>query len=416
MRTFSVPEVVMAELMPLEDALRIVLENVKPLSTEKVFLKDALGRFLAEDVVSDTDKPLFDNSAMDGYAVRFEDIKGASEDKPVELSLVGEYSAGTGENLSVEKGTAVKIFTGAPIPEGADTVVPVEFTQEKDGKVFINREFKRGSNVRLRGEDVKEGEVILGRGHEIRGYEVGMLAFVNRAVVEVFRRPKVAVLSTGDELLEVGENQTRPSQIRSSNHHMLYSLVESAGGEAHQLGIAPDEPEKLLEVLKRCHDYDIFITTGGVSMGEKDYVQYLVKEVGVDVKFHKLRIKPAKPVLFGTYSENKLFFGLPGNPVSCAVAFDLLVYPAIRTMLGAKEVFKRKVSATLVKGFRRKDAKRREFARAKVWFEGGKFLCEPHPKQQSHMLTSLVESNAYMVVYEGVNEIKEGEEVEVVLF
>ena len=406
----------MPELTPLEDALRVVLESVEPLSTERVFLYDALGRFLAEDVPSDTDKPLFDNSAMDGFAVRYEDVKDASEENPAVLELVGEYSAGTGEEIKVDKGTAVKIFTGAPIPEGADTVVPVEYTETEGGKVYIKRAFKKGSNVRLRGEDVREGEVVLPRGHEIRGYEVGMLAFVNRAVVEVYRRPKVAVLSTGDELLEVGETQKRPSQIRSSNHHMLYSLIESAGGIPHQLGIAPDDPEELLRVLKTCKDYDIFITTGGVSMGEKDYVQYLVSEVGVDVKFHKLRIKPAKPVLFGTYGKNKLFFGLPGNPVSCGVAFDLLVYPAIRTILGAREVFKKKVTAVLTRDFTRRDAKRREFARARVWFEEGRFLCEPLAKQQSHMLTSLVEANAYLVVYEGVNELKKGEEVEVVLF
>ncbi len=406
----------MSELMPLEEALRIVLESVKPLDTERVFISEVLGRFLAEDVPSDTDKPLFDNSAMDGFAVRFEDIKGASEENPAQLRLVGEQAAGGEIVPRVERGTAVKIFTGAPIPEGADTVVPVEFTETKGETVYIKRELSEGANIRRRGEDLKEGEVVLRKGHEIRGYEVGMLAFVNRAVVRVYRKPSVGILSTGDELLEVGEIQQRPSQIRSSNHHMLYALVESAGGVPHQLGIAPDDPKELLEVLRSCHNYDIFITTGGVSMGEKDYVQYLVKEVGVDVKFHRLRIKPAKPVLFGTYGDNKLFFGLPGNPVSCAVAFDLLVYPAIRTMLGAREIFKRKVSATLVKGFTRRDAKRREFARAKVWFEKGRFFCEPHPKQQSHMLTSLVESNAYLIVPEGVKELKEGEEVQVVLF
>ncbi len=406
----------MLELMPLEEALRIVLENVKPLDTERVFLDKALGRVLAENVVSDTDKPLFDNSAMDGYAVRYEDIKGADKGRPAELRLKGDYFAGTSESLRVEKGTAVKIFTGAPIPEGADTVVPVEYAEEKEGIVYIKREFKKGANVRLKGEDVKAGELVLPKGKEIRGYEVGMLAFINRGTVKVYRRPRVAILSTGDELLEVGELQTRSSQIRSSNHHMLYALVQDAGGVPHQLGIAPDEPQKLLEVLRTCHSYDIFITTGGVSMGEKDYVQYLVKEVGIDVKFHRLRIKPAKPVLFGTYGDNKLFFGLPGNPVSCAVAFDLIVYPAIRTMLGYKDIFKQKVTAVLTKGFKRKGAERREFARAKVWFEKGRYWCEPHPKQQSHMLTSLVEANAYIVIYEGVKEIKEGQEVEVVLF
>ncbi|MDQ7082733.1 MAG: molybdopterin molybdotransferase MoeA [Aquificota bacterium] len=313
----------MSQLTPLEDALREVLENTKTLGKERVFIYDALGRVLAEDVRSDTDKPLFDNSAMDGFAVKYEDIEGASEERPAQLRVVGEYAAGTEDNLRVERGTAVKIFTGAPLPEGADTVVPVEYTRTEGDRVYILREFKRGANVRRRGEDIREGEVVIRAGKELRAYEVGMLASVNRAIVEVFRRPRVGILSTGDELLELGEPQVRASQIRSSNHHMLYSLVQQAGGLPHQLGIAPDEPEELLEVLKSCHKYDIFITTGGVSMGEKDYVQHLVKDVGIDVKFHKLRIKPAKPVLFGTYGEKGLFFGLPGNPVPCAVAFDL---------------------------------------------------------------------------------------------
>jgi len=187
----------MSELMPLEEALKIVLESVRPLDTERVFIDQALGRFLAEDIASDTDKPLFDNSAMDGYAVRFEDIKGASEENPAALKIAGELSAGGEESFRVEAGTAVKIFTGAPIPEGADTVVPVEFTESKEGTVYIKREFKKGANIRRKGEDVKEGEVVLRKGHEIRGYEVGMLAFVNRAVVKVHRRPRVGILSTG---------------------------------------------------------------------------------------------------------------------------------------------------------------------------------------------------------------------------
>ncbi len=406
----------MKDLMPLEEALRILLESVKPLSWERVFIKDALGRVLAEDILSDTDKPLFDNSAMDGYALRFEDIEGATEETPAKLKLVGEVSAGGEELPEVKRGTAVKIFTGAPIPPGADTVVPVEFTELKDDTVLIKRTFKKGANIRLKGEDVKKGEVVLKKGSLVRGYEVGMLSFVNRTTVKVYRRPRVAILSTGDELLEVGEPQVKPSQIRSSNHHMLYALVQSAGGEAHQIGIAPDDPEELLKVMAFSRDYDVFITTGGVSMGEKDYVQYLVEDLGVEVKFHKLRIKPAKPVLFGVGQGGKLFFGLPGNPVSCAVAFDLLVYPALKLMQGSKDIFRQKVKATLVKDFSRRDAKRREFARARVWFEEDSYLCEPHPKQQSHMLTSVVESNAYMIVPEGVNEIKSGEKVEVILY
>ncbi|WP_461829190.1 molybdopterin molybdotransferase MoeA [Aquifex sp.] len=402
----------MAELMPLEDALRIVLENVSPLGTKQVFLHESLGYVLAEDIYSDTDKPLFDNSAMDGFAVRYEDIK----EIPAKLRVIGEYAAGTAENLKVEPGTAVKIFTGAPIPEGADTVVPVEYTETEGNYVIIKKEFKRGANVRKRGEDVRKGEVVIPRGKEIRPYEMGMLASVNKAVVKVYRKPSVGILSTGDEILDVCEEQTRPSQIRTSNNYTLYGQVLQAGGIPHNLGIAPDDPEELKRVMRSMRDYDVFITTGGVSMGEKDYVQYLVEELGVKIMFHKLRIKPAKPVLFGIYGENKLFFGLPGNPVSCAVAFDLLVYPALRVMQGFKEVFKQKVTAVLEKDFKRKRAERREFARCRLWFEGGRYHCEPLEKQDSHMLTSLVNANGYMIVKEGIKELKKGEEVEVVLF
>ncbi len=401
----------MVDLIPLEEALKTIIESVKPLGTKKVFLHESLGYILAEDIISDTDKPLFDNSAMDGFAVRYEDIRNV----PAKLKVVGEYAAGTEESIEVQPGTAVKIFTGAPIPQGADTVVPVEHTTTEGDYVVVTKEFKRGANIRRRGEDVKKGEIVIPEGKEIRPYEMGMLASVNRAVVTVYRKPNVAILSTGDEILDICEEQTKPSQIRTSNNYMLYGQVLQAGGIPHNLGIAPDDPEELKRIMQSMKDYDVFITTGGVSMGEKDYVQYLVEELGVNVKFHKLRIKPAKPVLFGTFGENKLFFGLPGNPVSSAVAFDLLVYPALRVMQGFKEIFKQKVIAILDKDFRRRRAERREFVRCKVWFDKGTYHCEPLEKQDSHMLTSLINAQGYLIVKEGMKELKRGEKVEVIL-
>jgi len=257
--------------------------------------------------------------------------------------------------------------------------------------------------------------VLLRPGKVIRGYELGLLASVNKGVVSVYRRPLVGVLSTGDEVLDLCEEKKRASQIRSANNYMLYGLVKEAGGEPKNLGVVPDEPETLRKALREAYRYDVFITTGGVSMGDKDLVKELVKELGVEVKFHKLRIKPAKPVLFGTFGEGRLFFGLPGNPVSSAVAFDLLVYPAIRALQGDPEPFRRKVRAVLKSPFRRKKAERREFARCKLAYEGGTYYCEPSSKQDSHMLTGLAEANAYLIVPEGVKEIKEGEEAEVVL-
>jgi molybdopterin molybdotransferase len=400
-------------MMPYEEALSIVLSHCPTLPTEKVYLLNALGRVLAEDVISEEDRPSFDNSAMDGYAVHWEDIK----DAPVELLVVGEIPAGAEETLELPRGFAVKIFTGAPIPKGATAVVPVEYTEAKNGKVLIKEAFKEGANIRRKGEELKAGEVVLQKGTLLRHYEVGLLASLNKVQVEVSRRPRVAVLSTGDEIKDLGEPITKPSQIRTSNGYTLMAGISLAGGEPHYLGIVPDEPDKLKKALSQLKDYDVFITTGGVSAGERDYIKTLVEEVGVKVHFHKVRIKPAKPILFGTYKEGKgLFFGIPGNPVSCAMAFDLIVKPALLKMQSAKDYMPKTLWAKLKRDFYRRDPERREFVRAVLSLEGQDLVCDYSPKLQSHMLTSYVGANCYMVVREGVKELKGGELVEVVLF
>ena len=400
-------------MMPYEEALSIVLSHCPTLPTEKVYLLDALGRVLAEDVISEEDRPSFDNSAMDGYAVHWEDIK----DAPVELLVAGEIPAGAEETFELPKGCAIKIFTGAPIPKGATAVVPVEYTEAKDGKVLIKEAFKEGANIRRKGEELKAGEVVLQKGTILRHYEVGLLASLNKVQVEVSRRPRVAVLSTGDEIKDLGEPITKPSQIRTSNGYTLMAGISLAGGEPHYLGIVPDEPDKLKKVLSQLEDYDVFITTGGVSAGDRDYIKTLVEEVGVKVHFHKVRIKPAKPILFGTYKEGKgLFFGIPGNPVSCAMAFDLIVKPALLKMQSAKDYIPKTLWARLKRDFSRRDPERREFVRAVLSLEEQQLVCDFSPKLQSHMLTSYVGANCYMVVKEGVKELKGGELVEVVLF
>jgi molybdenum cofactor synthesis domain len=400
-------------MMSYEEALSIVLSYCPTLPTEKVYLLDALGRVLAEDVLSEEDRPSFDNSAMDGYAVHWEDIK----DAPVELSVVGEIPAGAEETFELPRGCAVKIFTGAPIPKGATVVVPVEYTEAKNGKVLIKEAFKEGTNIRRKGEELKAGEIVLQKGTVLRHYEVGLLASLNKVQVEVSRRPRVAVLSTGDEIKDLGEPITKPSQIRTSNGYTLMAGISLAGGEPHYLGIVPDEPDKLKKALSQLEDYDAFITTGGVSAGDRDYIKTLVEEVGVKVHFHKVRIKPAKPILFGTYKGGKgLFFGIPGNPVSCAMAFDLIVKPALLKMQSAKDYMPKTLWAKLKRDFSRRDPERREFVRAILSLEGQDLVCDFSPKLQSHMLTSYVGANCYMVVREGVKELKGGELVEVVLF
>jgi molybdopterin molybdotransferase len=400
-------------MMPYEEALSVVLSHCPTLPTERVYLLDALGRVLAEDVLSEEDRPSFDNSAMDGYAVHWEDIK----DAPVELLVVGEIPAGAEETFELPRGCAVKIFTGAPIPRGATAVVPVEYTEAKNGKVLIKGTFKEGANIRRKGEELKAGEVVLQKGTILRHYEVGLLASLNKVQVEVSRKPRVALLSTGDEIKDLGEPITKPSQIRTSNGYTLMAGISLASGEPHYLGIVPDEPDRLKKVLSQLEDYDVFITTGGVSMGDRDYIKTLVEEVGVKVHFYKVRIKPAKPILFGTYKEGKgLFFGLPGNPVSCVMAFDLIVKPALLKMQSAKDHMPKTLWAKLKRDFSRRDPERREFVRAVLSLEGQHLVCDFSPKLQSHMLTSYVGANCYMVVKEGVKELKGGELVEVVLF
>lgn len=398
-------------LTPYEKALELLLENTEKLPTEKVFIWNALGRVLAEDIKADTDKPPFDNSAMDGYAVRGEDV----EEAPTRLKLIGELPAGGDANLKVEKGTAVKIFTGAPMPEGADTIVPVEFTKLEGEYVLVEKAFKKGSNVRLKGEEVKKGEVILKSGARIRSYEVGLMASVGKVMVEVSRKPRVAILSTGDEIRELGEALEKPSHIRSSNNHALYAGALEMGCDVVHIGIVRDEPEEIERVLKDVESFDLFISTGGVSVGEKDFVQKLVKEMGFEVLFHKLRIKPAKPVLLAKKGRS-LFFGLPGNPVSCIMAFDLLVKPAIKKMQGLQDCTPPIYKAELLRDYSRKDAERREFVRANFWHKDGRLLCDYSPKTQSHMLTSYVGTNCYMVVYEEIKDLKAGQEVDIIPF
>ncbi|MFN3947742.1 MAG: molybdopterin molybdotransferase MoeA, partial [Aquificaceae bacterium] len=282
-------------------------------------------------------------------------------------------------------------------------------------EIIIEKAFKKGANIRLKGEEVKAGELLLKPGTKLRGYEIGILAFANKVFVEVYQRPRIAILSTGDEIKEPGEPIEKSSQIRSSNNHLIYARSLEEGCQAYQLGILPDREETIREALRGIEDYHIFITTGGVSAGDKDFVHKLVKEMGFEVIFHKLRIKPAKPVLFAKKGKS-LFFGLPGNPVSCALAFDLFVKPAIMKMQGRENHRPPTYKAKLIRDFSRKDAERREFVRAKLVKEGGGLYCDYSTKIQSHMLTSYLSADCYMVVYEGVKEIKKGEKVDVIPF
>ena len=405
-------------MIKYEEALKIVLENTKELGIEKVFLKDALGRVLAEDIVADRDNPPADNSGMDGFAVRYEDIKGATEDNPAVLELVGEAKAG-GEPTPIQKGQATAIYTGGLIPEGADTVVQKELTKVEDGKVFIFQELPKGANIRPQGGDYKKGELLIEKGKKIRPAEVGVLASVNKATVYVYQKPRVGILTTGDEILDIGEPITSDSQIRTSNTYSLYAQVLETGADPIILGFAKDDPEDLKRKLSYAKTCDVLLTTGGVSVGEYDLVKdFVCTELGVEILFWKVAQKPGKPVAFGVWGEEKqkLFFGIPGNPVACMFVYETLVKPAIRKMMGETKVYNPVINATLTKDYKRKKADRKEFIRVALEFDGNKFYATPFGKQGSNILTGMVYAHGFGIVEIGVNEIKEGENIEVVVF
>src|SRR6185295_8393222 len=315
-------------LTRLEDALKTVLAAAHPLGMEKVSLLDALDRVLAEDIIAPRDNPPWNNSAMDGFAVRSEDIKQEHAiSKPVDLRIIEDVPAGKMPSKTVGPGQAIRIMTGAPIPNGADTVLKVEDTEPSKDMVRVFKSEPRGSNIRPQGEDVKKGDCIIAKGTQLRSAELGMLAILAKAFVPVYQRPRVAVLATGDELADLDE-RLPDDKIINSNSYGLAAAVMEAGGVPMLLGIARDQPEALKEKIANGLNADILVLSGGVSMGDYDFTKAVFKDLVAEMNFWKLAIKPGQPLAFGKI-QGKLAFGLPGNPVSSMVTFEQLVRPAM---------------------------------------------------------------------------------------
>jgi len=315
-------------MLPVEEALKIVLENTPALDAEEVLLSEAAGRVLAERVFADADVPPFDRSTMDGYAL----VAADTAEGTVELEVVESIYAGDVPAKIIQPGQAAKIMTGAPLPEGADCVVMVEQTQEVgEVRVRIVKKAKVHQNITFKAQFVKEAETLLEPGRLLRPVELGMMAFVGAVRPKVSRRPKCTVLSTGDELVEPHEIPG-PGQIRNSNAFCLASQLEAAGAEVRILDIGRDDLAALTELVRTGLDADVFVSTGGVSVGEKDLVGRILHDQGVQVLFDRVAVKPGKPTLFGRH-ESGLVFGLPGNPVSAMVTCELFVIPALHRMM-----------------------------------------------------------------------------------
>ncbi len=401
----------MQGLTSLEDAQKIVFEAAQPLGIEKVGLIEALGRVLAEDIIAPRDNPPWDNSAMDGFAVRWEDIKQEHAiSKPVELKIIEKVPAGKVATKSVGRGQAIRIMTGAPLPRGADSVVKVEETESTPDIVRIFKTVERGGNVRPQGEDVKKGECIIAKGTQIRPAEAGMLAILAKSFVPVYQQVRVAILSSGDELADLDERFDE-DKIINSNSYGIAAAVQEAGAVPVLLGIARDQPAALKEKIAHGLKADILVLSGGVSMGDYDFTKEVFKELGAEMNFWKLAIRPGQPLAFGRI-QRTLAFGLPGNPVSSMVTFEQLVRPAILKMSGHRSYGRPVLQAALQEKFSKRPD-RRHFLRGILSREKGVLTVRTTGDQGSGILTSMVKANCLIDVPVEVERLNPGDPVNV---
>jgi molybdopterin molybdotransferase len=377
-------------MLTFETARKLILDSVSPCGVERVTILESLGRTLAEDMVAPWNLPAADNSAMDGYAVLSADCL-----EPVTLEIIGQIQAGGVINSVVVSGCAIKIMTGARIPPGCDAVVPVEETEGQNKFVIIKEPVRKGQHIRLKGEDVREGETVIPLGTTVRPPEISMLASCGHLFVPVFRRPRVAILSTGDELVELGEPVTS-GRIINSNALSLAASVREAGGEPIILGIARDNREdhrlKMMEGLKA----DALITSAGVSAGEYDHVRDVLEELGVEQKFWKVAMKPGGPTAFGM-KEGKPIFSLPGNPVSTMVTFEIFVRPALLRMMGRRRVIRQTIKVVLAEEVRKKTGKV-QFVRLLINQDGKGFRGRSSGDQNTGILKTMLMADAMAVL------------------
>jgi molybdenum cofactor synthesis domain-containing protein len=404
-------------LIAFEDAQRRILDGLTPLAPKSVALSDARGLILARDVIAPEPVPPFANTAMDGYAVRAGDTKGATAEAPIRLRVVGELPAGQAPTTPVGEGEAIRIMTGAPIPDGADAVVMVERTTAEGDTVAITVEASLGEHLRDAGGDIQAGQRVFEAGTLLTPAHLGVLASIDLQEIVVHPRPRVGVISTGDELVEHGA--LSPGQIRDSNRPMLLAVVEEAGCEAINYGIARDDESMITEIITKAVDEcDMLLTSGAVSMGDFDYVKVVLERLGSTMpsssyEWLQVAIKPAKPLAFAMLGRVPVF-GLPGNPVSSRVSFELFARPAIRRLMGRADVLPTPVLATAATAMPRRRDGKVYFDRVRVRIEHGRHVCERAGVQASNVLSGMAAANGLAVLPDGEG-LDAGAEVEVLL-
>lgn len=395
-------------MVSYEEALKIVLENCEKMPPKKVRLEDSFGLVLSEDILSPVDIPPFDNSAMDGFAVRADDVAKASAENPISLKIIQDLKAGTSPHIEVGRGEAMRIMTGAAIPPGADAVLRKEFATLKEDKILIQKPVKKGSDIRLKGEDIKVGDLVLNKGEVIQEGEIGILASLGIGLVPVYPPPLVAILTTGDELVDVWEELT-PGKIRDANTYTLLSQVRKAGAIPLTFPRIPDEKVEIKKALEEAQKCDLILTTGGVSMGEYDFVKEVLDEMGAKLHFWKVKQRPGHPLAFWTL-KGKPVFGIPGNPAASIICFEEYVRPVLRKMMGFSKLFRPEAIARMGVDYSKESKGRLQFLRVRL-DRKETLWAYPSGAQGSAILTSMAAADAIGIIPEDINGLNRGNKI-----
>ncbi len=402
-------------MISVNEAVVCIDRHCSVLPAAEIDLVDSLGYVLSDNIVAHDDIPSFNNSAMDGYAVRSEDITGAKQNNPVHLNVMGEIPAGRPSTIQLEHGTTLRIMTGGLVPEGADAVVRIEDTalpDDSSDSIKIHVSAAPGTNIRPAGEDIRRGETVLRQGNRINPAGMGILASLGAAKVPVIRKPLVAFLVTGDELIEPGEPLT-PGKIRNSNTYSVFGLLEQYGAEVYNLGIGADSPETLRDALLRADDADMLITCGAVSVGKYDFLKEVLTSLGMERHFWSVAQKPGKPLLFGTLNGIPVF-GLPGNPASVIISFYVYVSRALKKMMGFSSFVPEMAEAILNAPYKKPEGLT-HYVRGACTINNGSLHVTPLTGQGSGMLKSMSSANCLIVLDEQTTSVGAGTSVSIIM-
>jgi molybdopterin molybdotransferase len=394
-------------MINIDEALNIIDQNTNVLDLEKADIVSCLNKVLAEDIYSQDNLPPFDKSAMDGYAIKSDETQNYNVENIIELEIQGLIKAGEYYDEELAPGQAIKIMTGAALPKGANAVIEIEKVKTQGNKLYISQVVEKDNNVIKLGQEIKVGELALSKGNVIRPTEIGLLASLGYSSVKVYKSPKVALVITGDELVDI-DRKLEKSKIRNSNEYSLKALIKNLNGEVLSLGIVPDDKDTLTEKVEYALEKaDIVISSGGASVGDFDFVKDVLKEIGAEIRFSSVAIKPGKPVTFATY-KGKLFFSLPGNPLSLITTFEEFVKPAIKKMMGKSGFEKEEFPVTLADDFDGNPG-RKKLVYVEIKKEKGAYYAYKVGSQCSNHLMTMSGANGLIIIPEELGNVKAGD-------